>query len=42
MLRRAKDAGYSNEDWIHQDPDLFCIQDDPEFKALFPPPSVRK
>jgi hypothetical protein len=22
MLRRAKAAGYSNEDWIHHDPDL--------------------
>ena len=37
MLRRAKDAGYSNEDWIHQDPDLMCLHDDPEFSRLFPP-----
>jgi adenylate cyclase len=37
MLRRSKDAGYSNEDWIHQDPDLQCLHDDPEFISLFPP-----
>jgi tetratricopeptide (TPR) repeat protein len=37
MLRRAKDAGYSNEDWIHEDPDLTCLHDDAEFKLLFPP-----
>jgi tetratricopeptide (TPR) repeat protein len=37
MLRRAKEAGYSNEDWIHEDPDLLCLHDDPEFNALFPP-----
>jgi len=37
MLRRSKDAGYSNEDWIHEDPDLTCLHDDPEFKLLFPP-----
>jgi TolB-like protein/cytochrome c-type biogenesis protein CcmH/NrfG len=35
-LRRSKEAGYSNEDWIHQDPDLKCLHDDPEFLSLFP------
>jgi serine/threonine protein kinase/Flp pilus assembly protein TadD len=35
-LRRAKEAGYSNDDWAQQDPDLLCLHDDPEFKALFP------
>ena len=35
MLRRAKEAGYANLDWIRKDPDLACIQDTPEFKALF-------
>ena len=37
MLRRSKEAGYSNEDWIHQDPDLQCLHDDPEFISIFPP-----
>ncbi len=36
MLRRAKDAGYSNWDWPRQDPDLMCLHNDPEFKALIP------
>ena len=35
MLKRAKDAGYANVDWIRKDPDLACIHDTPEFKALF-------
>ena len=35
MLKRAKDAGYANVDWIRKDPDLACIQDTQEFKALF-------
>jgi tetratricopeptide (TPR) repeat protein len=41
MLRRSKEAGYSNEDWIHQDPDLKCLHDDPEFIALFPPRDIK-
>jgi non-specific serine/threonine protein kinase len=41
MLRRAKAAGYSNEDWIHHDPDLACIHDDPEFRDMYPPPSKK-
>jgi TolB-like protein/Flp pilus assembly protein TadD len=36
ILRRAKEAGYSNDDWPRQDPDLTCLHDDPEFKAIFP------
>ena len=36
LLRRAKAAGYSNENWIHEDPDLKCLHGDPEFTALFP------
>jgi len=35
MLRRAKEAGYANVDWIRKDPDLACIQDTPEFNTLF-------
>jgi non-specific serine/threonine protein kinase len=35
MLMRAKEAGYANVDWIRKDPDLACVQDTPEFKALF-------
>jgi len=34
-LKRAKDSGYANEDWIRKDPDLACVQDTPEFKTLF-------
>ena len=36
ILRRAKEAGYANVDWIRRDPDLACVHDTPEFKALFP------
>src|SRR5262249_38410720 len=36
-LRRAKEAGYSNDDWARQDPDLVCLHDDPESRLLFPP-----
>ncbi|MFI5057760.1 MAG: protein kinase [Candidatus Acidiferrales bacterium] len=36
LLRRAKAAGYSNENWIHEDPDLKCLHGDAEFAALFP------
>jgi serine/threonine protein kinase/Flp pilus assembly protein TadD len=39
-LRRAKEAGYANSDWPRMDPDLGCLHDDPEFKALFPAPDT--
>jgi serine/threonine protein kinase/cytochrome c-type biogenesis protein CcmH/NrfG len=42
MLYRSKEAGYSNEDWIHQDPDLKCLHDDPEFIKLFPPRNTKR
>ena len=35
MLKRAKENGYANVDWIRKDPDLACIHDTPEFKALY-------
>ena len=35
MLRKAKAAGYANMAWANRDPDLACVQDEPEFKALF-------
>ena len=35
MLKKAKAAGYANLDWANYDPDLACVQDDPEFKLLF-------
>jgi len=35
MLKRAKENGYSNVDWVRKDPDLACVHDTPEFKALF-------
>jgi len=34
-LKRAKEAGYANLDWIRKDPDLACVRDTPEFKVLF-------
>ncbi len=36
MLIRAKEAGYSNLDWIRRDPDLECLHGNPEFEAMFP------
>jgi Flp pilus assembly protein TadD len=35
MLRRAKAAGYVNNDWIRRDPDLSCLHGEPEFESLF-------
>ena len=35
MLKKAKAAGYANLDWANYDPDLACVQGDPEFKQLF-------
>ncbi|MGH9580717.1 MAG: TPR end-of-group domain-containing protein, partial [Terriglobales bacterium] len=34
MLKRAKENGYSNFDWVAQDPDLNCLHDHPEFQSL--------
>ena len=34
-LQQAKEKGYGNSDWIRNDPDLACVKDTPEFKALF-------
>jgi len=42
MIRRAKEAGYANTDWPRIDPDLACIHDEPEFKALFPAPAAHQ
>jgi non-specific serine/threonine protein kinase len=33
-LKAALDAGFGNIDWAARDPDLACLQDDPEFLAL--------
>jgi Flp pilus assembly protein TadD len=41
MLRGAKAAGYSNEDWIHHDLDLACVHDDAEFLSMYPPPAKK-
>ena len=35
-LVRAKEAGYSNIDWIRRDPDLECLHGNPTFEAMFP------
>jgi len=34
-LRQAKEKGYGNSDWVRNDPDLACVKDTPEFKAMF-------
>ncbi len=34
LLRRAREAGYSNLVWALRDPDLACLHDDPEFQRL--------
>src|SRR5881396_3128787 len=34
LLRRAREAGYSNLEWALRDPDLACLRDDPEFQLL--------
>ena len=40
MLRRAKEAGYSNMDWASRDPDLAFIHDDPEFHRIIGSPAA--
>jgi non-specific serine/threonine protein kinase len=35
MLKKAKAAGYANLEWAKRDPDLVCVQDEPEFQQLF-------
>ncbi len=37
LLKRAKEAGYSNDHWPRLDPDLMCLHGEAEFDALFPP-----
>jgi non-specific serine/threonine protein kinase len=34
LLKRAREAGYSNLVWAVRDPDLACLHDDPEFLRL--------
>ena len=34
MLKRAIEAGYGNLDWASRDPDLACLQEEPEFHRL--------
>jgi serine/threonine protein kinase/Flp pilus assembly protein TadD len=34
LLKRAREVGYSNWDWVARDPDLACLQSDPEFRKL--------
>ncbi|PYS26784.1 MAG: protein kinase [Acidobacteria bacterium] len=34
LLKRASAAGLSKWDWVARDPDLACLQDDPEFHQL--------
>jgi len=41
LLKKAKEVGYSNLDWITRDPDLACLFDDPEFQSMFGKPKGR-
>ena len=34
LLKRAKDVGFPSFDWAARDPDLRCLQDDPEFLRI--------
>jgi len=34
LLKKSNEAGFLNRDWASQDPDLACLYDEPEFKAL--------
>jgi non-specific serine/threonine protein kinase len=34
MIAKAIAAGYNNFDWLARDPDLTCLQDQPEFQRL--------
>jgi len=34
MLRKSKETGFAYMDWAARDPDLACLRDDPEFRAL--------
>ncbi len=36
-LRQAIEAGYTNFGWMHNDPDLVPLHDDPEFTAMMQP-----
>ena len=36
-LKKAKEFGYSNWDWVSRDPDLECLHDEPEFWRLVNP-----
>lgn len=37
MLKRAREVGYANLDWLSRDPDLACLHGDPEFERLCGP-----
>jgi len=34
LLKRASTTGLSKWDWVARDPDLACLQGDPEFQQL--------
>jgi hypothetical protein len=41
LLRKARDTGFPNLDWVARDPDLVCPHDGPEFQALLSSKSAR-
>ena len=34
LLKKVKEVGFGNQDWMARDPDLACLHDDPEFQRL--------
>ncbi|MGH6631529.1 MAG: TPR end-of-group domain-containing protein, partial [Burkholderiales bacterium] len=34
LLKKVKEVGFGNQDWIARDPDLACLHGDPEFQRL--------
>jgi non-specific serine/threonine protein kinase len=39
-LRKAWEAGWTDPNWVRNDPDLAILHDDPEFERLYPASGV--
>jgi serine/threonine protein kinase/Tfp pilus assembly protein PilF len=40
MIRKSWEAGFRDNDWARNDPDLDLLHGDPEFERLYPPPAA--